>query len=89
MTSKWDIQGRSIDLSGKKRLVVVDFDNTCILACYEKKTDGSIPDSFAEWESMAQECIRCNYVGLDICQWWMVLSVPFSGLMVGFMIPGY
>jgi hypothetical protein len=66
MTSKWDIQGRSIDLSGKKRLVVVDFDNTCILACSEK-TDGSIPDSFAEWKSMAQECIRGNYVGLNIC----------------------
>jgi len=29
MTNKWDIQGRSIDLTGKKRLVVVDFDNTC------------------------------------------------------------
>jgi hypothetical protein len=30
MTEKWDCQGRSIDLTGKKRLVVVDFDNTCM-----------------------------------------------------------
>jgi len=29
MTEKWDIQGRSIDLTGKKKLIVVDFDNTC------------------------------------------------------------
>jgi len=34
MTSKWDCNGRSIDLTGKKRLVVVDFDNTCaFLTC--------------------------------------------------------
>jgi hypothetical protein len=66
MTSKWDIQGRSIDLSGKKRLVVVDFDNTCILARSEKTANGSVQNSFAEWESVAQECVRGDYVGLDL-----------------------
>ena len=30
MTSQWDCQGRSVDLTGKKKLIVVDFDNTCI-----------------------------------------------------------
>jgi len=34
MTDKWDIQGRSIDLTGKKRLVVVDFDNTRTLTSF-------------------------------------------------------
>jgi len=36
MTDKWDIQGRSIDLTGKKRLVVVDFDNTRTLFSFSK-----------------------------------------------------
>lgn len=30
MTDKWDCQGRSIDLTGKKKLVIIDFDNTRI-----------------------------------------------------------
>ena len=28
MTEKWDCESRSVDLTGKKRLVIVDFDNT-------------------------------------------------------------
>lgn len=29
MTSKWDFKGRSVDLTEKSKLVVIDFDNTC------------------------------------------------------------
>jgi hypothetical protein len=31
MTDKWDCKGRSLDLTGKKKLVIVDFDNTRML----------------------------------------------------------
>lgn len=38
MTIEWDILGRPVDLNQKKKLVVVDFDNTCTilsLKCYK------------------------------------------------------
>jgi len=28
MTSKWDFNGRSVDLTEKSKLVIIDFDNT-------------------------------------------------------------
>ena len=28
MTSKWDFHGRSVDLTDKTNLVIIDFDNT-------------------------------------------------------------
>jgi hypothetical protein len=39
MTEKWDSYGRSLDLTGKKRLVIVDFDNTC----------ATLVDLFSDW----------------------------------------
>jgi hypothetical protein len=54
MTEKWDCEGRSIDLTGKKKLVVVDFDNTCMSLVMFSDIN-SIPNPASECEFMVEE----------------------------------